>query len=75
MGQDRLILSGLISAVLSCFVYSFGEQQFYRIETASLSWFITGLLVVYTSFILPPDQVEEVLVKAQLKQRVWDPST
>jgi len=69
--EDRLILSGLISAVLSSFIYGFGEQQFYKIELASVAWFTAGLLVAYSSFITPRDQVEEVLVKTQPKQRVW----
>ena len=56
--EDRIVLSGLISAVLSCFVYSFGEQQFFRIESAAVSWFTVGLLVAYSSFIIPLDKVE-----------------
>lgn len=43
--KDNILLSGMIAAVLSCFIYSFGEQQFYKIETASVSWFVAGLLV------------------------------
>jgi len=43
--RDRAILTGLISALAAIFVYSFGEQQFFRIETASVSWFFAGLLV------------------------------
>lgn len=49
--QDRTILCGLIAAVVSIFVYSFGEQQFYKIETASVSWFITALLIAYARFL------------------------
>jgi O-antigen ligase len=45
--KDKIVLSGLISAVTCILVYSFGEQQFYRIETASVSWLIVGLLVAY----------------------------
>jgi len=71
--EDRLILCGLISAVLSCFIYGFGEQQFYRIETASVSWFITGLLVTYSFFIAPPVQVEEVRGKVQSKTSCLEP--
>jgi len=52
--KDRLILAGLISAVLFMFLYSFGEQQFYRIETASVSWFIIGLLMFYAKSVRSP---------------------
>lgn len=55
--KDKLILSGLISAVVSMFIYSFGEQQFYRIETASVSWFIIGLLVFYARNVTAPKVV------------------
>jgi hypothetical protein len=49
--KDKLILGGLISAVLCMFIYSFGEQQFYRVETASVSWFIIGLLVAHANYL------------------------
>ena len=49
--NDRHILAGLISAVLSAFIYSLGEQQFYRIETGSVSWFTVGLLIAYARFV------------------------
>jgi hypothetical protein len=45
--REKAILTGLISAVASIFIYSFGEQQFFRIETASVSWFFAGLLLYY----------------------------
>jgi O-antigen ligase len=45
--RDTIILAGLISAVFSVFVYSMGEQQFFRIQTASLSWFLVGLMIAY----------------------------
>jgi O-antigen ligase len=45
--KDRVCLAGLISAGLSCLIYSFGEQQLFAIETASVSWFVVGLLVAY----------------------------
>jgi O-antigen ligase len=45
--KDGAILSGLIAAVVSILIYSLGEQQFYRIQTASVSWFIAGLLLAY----------------------------
>jgi len=44
-GRCQELLIGLTCAVASCLVYAMGEQQFYRIETASLSWFLAGLLV------------------------------
>lgn len=49
--KDNILLSGLIAAVLSCFIYGFGEQQFYKIETASVSWFVAGLLVACVNII------------------------
>jgi len=42
---DQELLIGLTCAVVSCLVYAMGEQQFYRIETACLTWFLVGLLV------------------------------
>lgn len=45
--KEGVMLAGLFSAVIAAFIYSFGEQQFYRIETASVSWFMTGLLLFY----------------------------
>jgi len=65
--EDRIVLSGLISAVLSCLVYSFGEQQFFRIESAAVSWFTAGLLVAYSSFIIPLDKVERPGLKPTAK--------
>ena len=62
--KDNILLSGLIAAVLSCFIYSLGEQQFYRIEIASVSWFVAGLLVACVNIIMAKsgarDQVPEV---------------
>jgi len=72
--EDRLILSGLISAVLSCLVYSLGEQQFFRIEGASVSWFTTGLLVAYSSFIIPLDKVERPGLKPIAKDGFGAPT-
>ena len=45
--EDRTVLSGLVVAVLTSIIYSFGEQQFYRIQTASVAWFVAGLLMAY----------------------------
>ena len=58
--KDNILLSGLIAAVLSCFIYSFGEQQFYKIETASVSWFVAGLLVVCVNIIMAEKDGAEV---------------
>ena len=49
--NDRIILAGLVSAVTSIFIYSLGEQQFYKIETASISWFIVGLMIAFAKVI------------------------
>lgn len=57
--KDNILLSGLIAAVLSCFIYSFGEQQFYKIETASVTWFVAGLLVSYVNIVMLTKQEQE----------------
>jgi O-antigen ligase len=36
---------GLFVAVASCLIYALAEQQFYKIETASHSYFLVGLLM------------------------------
>jgi O-antigen ligase len=58
--KDKVVLSGLISAVVCMFVYSLGEQQFYRVETASVSWFITGLLIHYANTVKRESEIRKV---------------
>jgi O-antigen ligase len=36
---------GLFVAVVACLIYALAEQQFYRIETASHTYFLAGLLI------------------------------
>ncbi len=43
--NSQLILGGLMAMVLSFLLYATGEQQFYRIDHASYTWFWTGMLV------------------------------
>lgn len=40
-----MIEAGLFAAVISCLTYALGEQQFYRIETVSHTYFLAGLLL------------------------------
>jgi O-antigen ligase len=50
---------GLFVAVLTCLVYGLGEQQFFRIETASYSYFLAGLLITKGRMIRQMEENEE----------------
>jgi len=43
--QQPTIYVGLFIAVVACLIYALAEQQFYRIETASHTYFLSGLLL------------------------------
>jgi len=43
--QSSLMYTGLFVSVAACLVYAAGEQQLYRIETASHTYFLAGLLL------------------------------
>ncbi len=45
MFKRATINRGLFIAVLGCLIYALAEQQFYKIETASHSYFLAGLLL------------------------------
>lgn len=43
--KQPTINMGLFVAVITCLIYALAEQQFYRIETASHTYFLAGLLL------------------------------
>jgi O-antigen ligase len=42
---------GIFVGVITCLIYAFAEQQFYRIETASHTYFLAGLLLASSRFL------------------------
>ena len=43
--EYKQYLIGFFCASISCLIYSFGEQQFLKIETASISWLVLGCML------------------------------
>lgn len=44
-GGREMVNAGLFAGVVACLTYALGEQQLYRIETASHTYFLAGLLI------------------------------
>ena len=42
---QSMLNTGLFVGVITCLIYALAEQQFYRIETASHTYFLAGLLL------------------------------
>jgi O-antigen ligase len=43
--RQSMLTAGLFIGVITCLIYALAEQQFYRLETASHTYFLAGLLV------------------------------
>jgi len=54
---------GLFVAVVACLIYALAEQQFYRIETASHTYFLAGLLIASSNILKTQKAENEEPVK------------
>jgi O-antigen ligase len=54
--QSQLLMlnMGIFIGVITCLIYALAEQQFYRIETASHTYFLTGLLLAGSNILNAP---------------------
>jgi O-antigen ligase len=43
--REAVLNTGIFVGVITCLIYALAEQQFYRVETASHTYFLTGLLL------------------------------
>jgi O-antigen ligase len=58
--RQSVLTLGIFVGVITCLIYALAEQQFYRIETASHTYFLTGLLLAGSN-ILNAKKTEDAL--------------
>jgi O-antigen ligase len=58
--QQLMLNMGIFIGVITCLIYALAEQQFYRLETASHTYFLTGLLLAGSN-ILNAQKTEDAL--------------
>lgn len=63
--RQSAINIGLFVAVVACLIYALAEQQFYRIETASHTYFLAGLLIASSNILKTQKAKNEEPVKRQ----------
>jgi O-antigen ligase len=55
--KQLMLNMGIFVAVIACLIYALAEQQFYRIETASHTYFLAGLLLAGSNIMKNREEV------------------